>query len=59
MLRREALVRIYVSEEYSASIIRVIRIGEPRTLAETGRTGILKVQGRFSHHVAVIPEIYA
>jgi hypothetical protein len=28
MLRRVALVRTYVSEEFSASIIRVTRIGE-------------------------------
>jgi hypothetical protein len=33
MLRRVALVRIDVSEELSASFIRVTRIDEPRTLA--------------------------
>jgi hypothetical protein len=33
MLRRVALVRTYVSEELSASIIRVTRIGELGTLA--------------------------
>jgi hypothetical protein len=35
MLRRVALVRIDVSEELSASIIRVTRIGELGTLAVT------------------------
>jgi hypothetical protein len=36
MLRRVALVRIYVSEELSASIIRMTRIGElGTTLAVT------------------------
>jgi hypothetical protein len=35
MLRRVALVRIDVSEERSASIIRVTRIGELGTLAAT------------------------
>jgi hypothetical protein len=35
MLRRVALVRIDVSEEPSASIIRVTRIGEVETLAVT------------------------
>jgi hypothetical protein len=35
MLRRVALVRTDVSEELSASIIRVTRIGELRTLALT------------------------
>jgi hypothetical protein len=37
MLRRVALVRTDVSEECSASIIRVKRIGELRTLAVTDR----------------------
>jgi hypothetical protein len=38
VLRRVALVRIDVSEELSASIIRVTRIGEPgTTLAVTSR----------------------
>jgi hypothetical protein len=37
MLRRVALVKTYVSEELSASIIRVTRIGELGiTLAVTG-----------------------
>jgi hypothetical protein len=35
MLRRVAFVRTYVSEELSASIIRVARIGELGTLAAT------------------------
>jgi hypothetical protein len=35
MLRRVALVRTEVSEELSASIIRVTRIGELGTLAVT------------------------
>jgi hypothetical protein len=35
VLRRVALVRTNFSEELSASIIRVIRIGELGTLAET------------------------
>jgi demethoxyubiquinone hydroxylase (CLK1/Coq7/Cat5 family) len=35
MLRRAALVRPDVSEEFSASVIRVIRIGELGTLAVT------------------------
>jgi hypothetical protein len=37
MLRRVALVRTDVSEELSASIIRVTRIGELGTLAVTRR----------------------
>jgi hypothetical protein len=35
MLRRVALVRTNISEELSASFIRVTRIGELRTLAVT------------------------
>jgi hypothetical protein len=35
MLRRVALVRTYVSEELSASIVRATRIGELGTLAVT------------------------
>jgi hypothetical protein len=39
MLRRVAIVRTYVSEELSASIIRVKRIGElGKTLAVTRNT---------------------
>jgi hypothetical protein len=37
MLRRVALVRIYVSEELSISIIKVTRIGELGTLAATSK----------------------
>jgi hypothetical protein len=37
MLRRVALVRTDVSDELSASIIRVIRIGELRTVAVTSK----------------------
>jgi hypothetical protein len=41
MLRRMALVRTDVSEEYSASFIRVTRIGElETTLAVTSNLGI-------------------
>jgi hypothetical protein len=36
MLRRLAIVRTDVSEEHSASFIRVTRIGELGTLAVTG-----------------------
>jgi hypothetical protein len=36
MLRRMALVRTYISEERSASIVRVARIGELGTLAVIG-----------------------
>jgi hypothetical protein len=35
MLRRVALVRTDVSEEFSASIIKVTRIGELRTVGVT------------------------
>jgi hypothetical protein len=38
MLRRVALVRTDVSEDLSASFIRVTRIGELGTLAVTGNT---------------------
>jgi hypothetical protein len=44
MLRRVALVRIDVSEEHSASFIRVIRIGElGTTLAATSNQTILVI----------------
>jgi hypothetical protein len=43
MLHRVALVRIYVSEELSASFIRVTRIGEPgTTLAVTSNRRMLR-----------------
>jgi hypothetical protein len=38
MLRRVALVRTEVSEEFSASFIRVTRISELETLAVTDNT---------------------
>jgi hypothetical protein len=45
MLHRVALVRTYVSEELSASIIRMTRIGELGTLAVTGnRRALRKIQ---------------
>jgi hypothetical protein len=40
MLRRVALVRTDVSEESSASIIRVTRIGELGTLAVTSNRSV-------------------
>jgi hypothetical protein len=42
MLRRVDLVRTDVSEELSASIIRVTRIGELRTLAVTSNRHTLR-----------------
>jgi hypothetical protein len=42
MLRRVALVRTNVSEERSASIIRVTRIGELGTLAVTSNLRTLR-----------------
>jgi hypothetical protein len=42
MLRRVALVRTDDSEERSASIIRVTRIGELGTLAVTSNRGTLR-----------------
>jgi hypothetical protein len=42
MLRRVALVRTDVSEEHSASIIRVTRIGELGTLAVTSNRRTLR-----------------
>jgi demethoxyubiquinone hydroxylase (CLK1/Coq7/Cat5 family) len=41
MLRRVALVRSDVSEEFSASIIRVTRIGEVGTVAVTSNRLLL------------------
>jgi hypothetical protein len=49
MLRRVALVRTYVSEERSASIIRVTRIGEVGTaLAVTSNRRTLRRNQRAS-----------
>jgi hypothetical protein len=42
MLRRVALVRTDVSEEPSASVIRVTSIGEPGTLAVTSNRRTLR-----------------
>jgi hypothetical protein len=42
MLRRVALVRTDVSEELSASFIRVTRIGELRTIAVTSNRRMLR-----------------
>jgi hypothetical protein len=42
MLLRMALVSTDVSEEYSTSIIRVTKIGELETLAETSNRSMLQ-----------------
>jgi hypothetical protein len=56
MLRRVALVRIDVSEELRASIIRVTRIGElGTTLAVTSKRRTLRRNTRATHSVN-IPE---
>jgi hypothetical protein len=49
MLRRVALVRTDVSEEPSASIIRVTRISEPGTLAETCNPHTLRINTKSCH----------
>jgi hypothetical protein len=46
MLRRVALVRTDVSQELSASIIRVTRIGELGTLAVTSNRRMLRRYGK-------------
>jgi hypothetical protein len=46
MLRRVALVRADVSEELSASIIKVTRIGELGTLAVTDNRRTLRCRGQ-------------
>jgi hypothetical protein len=51
MLRSVGLVRTDVSEEFSASIIRVTRIGELRTLTVT-RPKILRNVGSYKSHRA-------
>jgi hypothetical protein len=55
MLRRVALVRTYVSEELSASFIRVTRIGElGTTLAVTNnRRTLRRNTGSYNSHTAV------
>jgi hypothetical protein len=50
MLRRVALVRTEVSEELSASIIGVTRIGELGTLAETRKRRTLRRNTNTSNH---------
>jgi hypothetical protein len=55
MLRRVALVRADVSEEHSAPIIRVTRIGELGTLAVTSDDGsakFLRNSGSYKSHTA-------
>jgi hypothetical protein len=54
MLRRVALVRTDVSEDLSASIIRVIRIGEIRTLAVTSNRRRLLVKAKVVHSSPVL-----
>jgi hypothetical protein len=56
MLRRVALVRTDVSEELSAAIIRVIRIGElGNTLAVTGNRRMLRRNSRLLVTASVVP----
>jgi hypothetical protein len=52
MLRSMALVRIDVSEERSASIIMVARIGELRTLTVTLGAKYLRNIGSYKSHTA-------
>jgi hypothetical protein len=54
ILRRVALVKTDVSEELSASIIRVTRIGELGTLAVTddGGATLLRNVGAYKSHAA-------
>jgi hypothetical protein len=57
MLCRVALVRTDVSEERSASIIRVIRIGELRTkLAATSNRRTLRNFSSYKSHRRNVPE---
>jgi hypothetical protein len=51
MLRRVALVRTNVSEELSASFIRVTRIGELGTLAVTSNRRTLRRNTKWAHFV--------
>jgi hypothetical protein len=56
MLRRVALVRTDVSEELSASLIRVTRIGElVTTLALTSNRRILRSVRRLLLRASVVP----
>jgi hypothetical protein len=52
MLRSVALVRTDVSDELSASIIRVTRIGELRTLADDGGDKFFRNVGSYKSHTA-------
>jgi hypothetical protein len=52
MLRRVTLIRTDVSEELSASIIRVTRIGELGTLAVTSNRCTLRNVGSYKSHTA-------
>jgi hypothetical protein len=53
MLRRVALVRTYISEELSASFIRVTRIGElGTTLDVTSNRHTLRRGAKFLRNVA-------
>jgi hypothetical protein len=56
MLHRVALVRTYVSEEHSASFIRVARIGElGTTLAVTSNRTFLRSVRRLLVTASVVP----
>jgi hypothetical protein len=53
MLRRVALVRTDVSEEFSASFTRVTRIGElVTTLVDEGGANFLRNVGSYKSHKA-------
>jgi hypothetical protein len=58
MLRRMALVRTDVSEETSASIMRVTRIGELETLAVTSKHRTLRADVS-KEHIASIFKVAA
>jgi hypothetical protein len=55
MLRRVTLVRTDVSEELSASFIRVTRIGELGTLAVTSNSRTLRSLRRLLVTASVVP----
>jgi hypothetical protein len=55
MLRRVAFVRTDVSKELNASIIRVTRIGELRTLALTSNRSALRSVRRLLVKASVVP----
>jgi hypothetical protein len=61
MLRHVAFVRTQVSEEHTASIIRVTRIRELGTLADSchsddGGDMLLRNIGSYKSHIVNIPE---